>query len=151
MTKYILITLNVIFVISFSTLKAQNVKENAITGNWFTENNEAKINIYKAKDGKYYGSIIWLKEPIDKNGVPKKDIKNKNENLQNRSLIGIIILNGLQYNSQEKVWDRGRVYKPEYGHDADCIVYYIDDQTIKVKGYMGVKWLSETQVWKRVK
>lgn len=151
MKKFVLLSLNLLFAFSGFTMNAQNVKENVLVGNWFTENNEAKISIYKAKDGKYYGNIIWLKEPNDKNGAPKKDIKNKHENLQNRCLLGIIILNGLQYNSEEKAWDRGRVYKPEYGHDADCIIYYIDDQTIKVKGYMGVKWLSETQVWKRVK
>lgn len=147
--KNISIAFCLLFFFSFC-INAQIIREDAISGNWLTEKNEAKINVYKDKDGKYYGKIYWLKVSNDENGKPKKDIKNKHENLRNRSLIGVLILSGMQFNSSDKVWENGRVYKPDYGHDADCIIYYIDENTIKVKGYMGLKWISESQIWKRV-
>lgn len=135
----------------FSSIRAQIIHENAIIGNWLTENDEAKINIYKDKDGKYNGKLYWLKVPNDEHGNLKKDTKNKSETLRKRSLIGILIISGIQFNPKDKVWENGRVYKPDYGHDADCIIYYIDENTIKVKGYKGMKWISESQIWKRIK
>jgi uncharacterized protein (DUF2147 family) len=46
-----------------------------IVGVWLTENDESKIQIFKSGN-EYFGKIIWLKEPSDKNGNPKKDKNN---------------------------------------------------------------------------
>src|SRR3712207_5974302 len=33
-----------------------------LEGFWFNDKKDAKIQIYKATDGKFYGKIVWLKE-----------------------------------------------------------------------------------------
>lgn len=125
----------------------QKVEKDAIVGTWLIESGEAKVSIYKNGE-KYYGKIVWLKEPNDKNGNPKKDSRNQDEKLKDRTLDSIILIRDLIYNSETKVWHQGKIYKPGLGQEVDCIVTFVDNQTIKVKGMMGL--LSETQVWKRV-
>ncbi len=46
-----------------------------ITGTWYNAEKDAKIQIYKSGE-KYYGKIVWLKNPNDANGNPKTDVKN---------------------------------------------------------------------------
>ena len=70
--------LAILFVlITGPVLKAANA--DAIIGEWYTENNKSVVKIYK-QGGKYFGKIIWLKVPNDKNGYPKKDKNNPDKN-----------------------------------------------------------------------
>ena len=53
-----------IFIASFSYSQSYNIE-----GDWYTENNDAIIKIYK--DGNTLsGKITWMKTPNDKNGNP---------------------------------------------------------------------------------
>lgn len=121
---------------------------NDITGFWITETGEGIVEVY-SKDGKYYGRLVSLKKPNDENGNPVLDTKNKNKSLQNRKLIGVLILDSFQYNKEESNWDNGKVYDPNMGHEANGILTLIDSRTLKVKGYVGFKWISKSETWKR--
>ena len=46
---------------------AQN-KGDLIVGKWITDNGDSQIEFYQ-KEGKYYGKIIWLKEPLKHDGT----------------------------------------------------------------------------------
>src|SRR5437764_4509201 len=62
-----------------------------VEGVWLTEKKDAKVQIYKAADGKFYGKIIWLKDGV-KNGKPKTDENNPKGQLKNTPLMGLMIL-----------------------------------------------------------
>jgi hypothetical protein len=54
-----------------------------LVGLWLPSNGKARVNIYKAQNGRYYGKIVWLKEPNDPNtGKPKVDKNNPEEQTQ---------------------------------------------------------------------
>lgn len=62
---------------------------------WYNEGKSAKIHVYRAKDGKFYGKITWLKVP-DRNGKPKMDEKNPDAKLRAQPIIGLTILKGFK-------------------------------------------------------
>ncbi|HRZ76207.1 MAG TPA: DUF2147 domain-containing protein, partial [Bacteroidales bacterium] len=43
---------------------AQTAKADDLIGKWLNADKDAHIQVYKEK-GKFYGKIVWLKEPID--------------------------------------------------------------------------------------
>lgn len=58
---------------------------------WYNEEKTAKIQIYKAVDGKFYGKVVWLKVP-EVDGKPKIDIHNPDKAHRNDPIIGLLLL-----------------------------------------------------------
>jgi uncharacterized protein (DUF2147 family) len=123
--------------------------EDSIIGLWYTEGGKSKVDVYK-KNGKFYGKIIWLKEPNDENGNPKKDKMNPDESKRDRKILGLLILRNFEYDG-DKEWDDGKIYNPEDGETYSCIINMSDDgKTLDVRGYIGISLFGKTTVWKRV-
>ena len=116
-----------------------------LEGVWFNDKKDAKIQIYKAKDGKFYGKILWLKEPM-KNGKLKVDEKNPKEPLQQQPLVGLVILKGFEKDGY--TYDDGTIYDPENGKTYDCIMT-LKGKTVSIRGYIGISWIGRTTVWER--
>ena len=61
----------------FSTCLLAN--KNKVVGVWLTQDKDSKVEILQGEDGKYYGKVVWLKNPTE-NGKPQVDdeIRTKN-------------------------------------------------------------------------
>jgi len=125
--------------------KAATAQSDKIEGTWFNDIKDAKIQIYKSNDGKFYGKIIWLKEPI-KNGKPKLDEKNRNEKLQKQPIVGLLILKGFEKDGD--TYEDGTIYDPENGKTYDCKITY-KGKTLSIRGYVGISMFGRTTVWER--
>lgn len=117
-----------------------------IEGYWFNQEKDAKIEIYKAKDTKYYGKIVWLKNPTE-NGNQKLDSKNKDANLRSRPIMGLLILKGFE--KDDDIYDDGTIYDPKSGKTYDCKITPKDNNTLSIRGYVGISLLGRTTVWTR--
>src|SRR5688572_8653563 len=124
---------------------AANAQSDKIEGTWFNDVKDAKIQIYKSNDGKFYGKIIWLKEPV-KNGKPKLDDKNRNEKLKKQPIVGLVILKGFEKDGD--TYDDGTIYDPENGKTYDCKITY-KGKTLSIRGYVGISMFGRTTVWER--
>lgn len=129
-------------VVAGQQLQAQSDR---LEGIWFNDKKDAKIQIYKAKDGKFYGKILWLKEPT-KNGKLKVDDKNPKDQLQQQPLVGLVILKGFEKDGD--TYDDGTIYDPENGKTYDCIMT-LKGKTVSIRGYIGISWIGRTTVWER--
>jgi len=127
---------------------AVDAQKKDITGFWITETGEGIVEVYMDK-GKYYGRLVSLKNPNDENGNAAVDKKNPDKSLRTRKLVGILILDSFEYNKEERDWENGKVYDPNMGHEANGILSLVDSETLKVKGYVGFKWISKSETWKR--
>jgi uncharacterized protein (DUF2147 family) len=116
-----------------------------IEGIWFNEKKDAKIQVYKGNDGKYYGKIVWLKDPL-KNGKPKTDDKNPKQQLRNQPIVGLIILKGLV--KEDDGYADGTVYDPENGKTYDCKMS-CKGKTISLRGYIGISLIGRSTVWEK--
>ncbi|MEO8173552.1 MAG: DUF2147 domain-containing protein [Sediminibacterium sp.] len=119
-----------------------------IIGVWLSANGQAHLQIYKEAD-KYFGKLVWLKEPNNAKGTPKVDANNPDEQLRTKTLLGLVILRNFKYDDGE--WSGGRVYDPQNGKDYKCYMKLKDAKTLNVRGYIGFSLLGRTEVWTRVK
>lgn len=116
-----------------------------ITGKWINEDNDAQIEIFQ-KESKFFGKIVWLKEPNQPSGKPKMDLKNENENLRKRPIIGLIILSDLMYSNGK--WINGSMYSPKNGILVACTASILNENELKLTLSKSV--FRTTKIWKRI-
>ncbi len=137
----------------FTQVAAQEVKADDVLGVWLNEDKDAHIQIYKEGD-KYFGKIIWLKEPIDPDtGKPKVDDKNDDPKLQNRPIMGLLLLKDFVFDGDDE-WEDGEIYDPKSGNTYSCYMEFEDEDNkdlLKIRGYIGFSLLGRTTYWTRVK
>lgn len=136
----------IILVISFSSF-SQQITKDIIKGKWSTPSGDI-IEIYE-HESLYYGKIISLKESNDENGERPKDYLNPVKELRNRSLIGIDLLIGLEYDGDNE-WNNGRIYLPSECLVLECNIEYVDRDRINLVIPLGL-FTSETEIWRRKK
>jgi len=116
-----------------------------ITGRWINEDNDAQIEIFQ-KESKFFGKIVWLKEPNQPNGKPKTDMNNENERLRKRPIIGLVILSDLTFSNGK--WINGSMYSPKNGVSIACAASLITENELKLTLSKSV--LKTTKIWKRI-
>jgi uncharacterized protein (DUF2147 family) len=128
---------------------AQEAEADRLVGVWEPSNGKARVKIEKIGT-KYYGKIVWLKEPNDPNtGQPKVDKNNPDESLRTVPLKGYRMLKDFLYKGKYE-WAEGSIYDPENGSTYKCVIKLKDNNTLDIRGYIGVEALGRTDVWKRL-
>ena len=134
-----------LLLLSFIFLKSIiSSAQDAIEHQWFNEEKTAKIQIYKATDSRFYGKIVWLKEPL-KNGKPKVDDKNPKEALRKQPLMGLLLLKGFK-KDKDAVYEDGTIYDPKNGKTYSCIIKH-KGNALDVRGYIGISLIGRTTTW----
>ncbi|HLO69607.1 MAG TPA: DUF2147 domain-containing protein [Flavipsychrobacter sp.] len=111
---------------------------------WYNQEKTAKIQVYKAKDGRFYGKMVWLKEPLE-NGKPKVDKENPDEKKRNTPLIGLILLRGLEKDGDNE-YDNGKIYDPKNGKTYSCKITH-KGNTLDLRGFVGISLIGRTSTW----
>lgn len=129
-----------------TSAKAQAVKADDVIGKWLNEEQDAKIDVTKV-NGKFFGKIVWLKEPNEEWGTPKVDDENPDESLRNRPVMGLEILKDFVFDEDE--WNDGTIYDPKNGNTYKCYMELESPSTLKIRGYIGKAWmgLGRTTYW----
>lgn len=139
--------LTLLLIVSSSTIFAQADK---ILGTWLNEPKDAKIEVYQKGD-KYFGKIIWLKNNVNEDGSsPKLDSKNEEESLRKRPIVGINILQDLEWDQDDNEWDDGEIYDPRGGTTYSLYAKLEDANTLYLKGYIGFSLIGRSTTWTRV-
>ncbi|MFN3851498.1 MAG: DUF2147 domain-containing protein [Spirosomataceae bacterium] len=136
-----------ITVLFFSSFISFANNPDAILGVWKNGEGTGLVQIYKKGD-KYYGKIVWLKVANNADGTPRTDINNPDEKLKTRPLKGLENLRDFKH-SGEKKWEGGQIYDPKTGNDYSCEMTLVDDNTLEVRGFIGISLFGRTDVWKR--
>jgi uncharacterized protein (DUF2147 family) len=64
-------------------------------------------------------------------------------------LLGLNNLLGFSYKEKGE-YSGGTIYDPENGNTYNCVINLEDENTIQVRGYIGVQLFGRTDTWKRV-
>ena len=149
-SKNIFLTFLCAFFLFSGTSFAQKAA-NDIAGLWLPSSGKARVNIYLAKNGKYYGKIVWLREPNDpKTGVAKLDKNNPDEVKRKEPLMSFLLLKGFSY-KENGTYDEGTIYDPESGTTYKSTIEMPDKNTLNVRGFVGVSLFGKTDTWTRLK
>jgi uncharacterized protein (DUF2147 family) len=103
--------------------------DNSALGLWVGHTGRGAVEITDC-GGKLCGYVAWV-----------KDAENASE--CGKQIIGNVAPVGTNK------WDNGWIYDPDRGKKYDVEVTALDGGKLRVKGYAGTKWLSETYTWKR--
>lgn len=123
-------------------------KADDVIGEWYSENNESLVEMYKS-NGKYYGKITWLKEP-NRKGKPKVDDFNPDEKLRNRPVLGMVVLKDFIFDGENE-WKDGTIYDPKSGKTYSCYMKFESKDILKIRGYIGISLIGRTTKWTRKK
>lgn len=148
--KKFIVLLFAVFAISSSRSIAQTAptEGDKMLGVWEVGSGKARVKVTKYGD-KYAGKIVWLKEPKYEDGTNKRDKNNPDETKRNVPLLGYSNLLGFVYKGNN-TWEEGTIYDPESGSTYNCTIKLIDENTLDVRGYIGVQMFGRTDTWKRM-
>lgn len=148
MTLFLKTSSALLFWASTLLLSAQ-ADADRLLGVWEPSNGKARVKIEKIGP-KYYGKIVWLKEPVDpKTNQPKTDKNNPDESLRSVPLKGYRLLKDFSYSGNNS-WSEGTIYDPENGSTYSCTISMKDANTLDIRGYIGISTFGRTDVWKRL-
>jgi uncharacterized protein (DUF2147 family) len=100
------------------------------TGLWYDHTGRGAVEITKCGN-QLCGRLVWLKNPEHASKV-----------------CGIQIIGDVKPMGNN-AWDNGWIYDPERDAKFSVEITLVGPQALKVVGYMGTKFLSETMMWKR--
>ena len=134
-------------IILFAYIFVNSYQTNQIEGVWITQDDEtgkkkSEVLLYK-NEGKLYGKILNLLLEEDK-GKLCVNCKGENKNL---AIEGMVIVEGLELNG--KTWEEGTILDPKSGKTYSCYITFENENTLKVRGYIGFSLLGRTQKWIR--
>ncbi len=101
----------------------------APTGLWIDHTGRGGVEITKC-GGRLCGHIAWLKDA------------------KNSEVCGVQVI-GDAKPMRNGTWDRGWIYDPDANSKYDVELKPIGSEKLRVMGYAGTKFLSETMMWKR--
>jgi uncharacterized protein (DUF2147 family) len=125
-----------------------------ILGTWVTGDKRSHIEVYKKND-KYYGKVIALEKPVygpedPEAGKPIRDRHNKDPKLQKRAMMGIDVVSNFKFDGK-KSWVKGTVYDPDTGKTYKSKITLTGNDSMNLRGYIGISLIGQTTVWKRYK
>lgn len=103
--------------------------ESTPIGVWIDHTGRGAVEITDC-DGKLCGHVAWVQDAKDAEGCGAQIIGNVKK-------VGA------------STWDNGWIYDPDRDEKFDVEIKPIGDDKLRVTGYAGIKWLSETMTWKR--
>lgn len=121
-------------------------QKDKIEGLWYNAEKTAKIDIYKATDGTFWGKIAWLKEP-EQNGKPKIDENNPKAERRNDPLLHLAILRHFVKDG-DNLYNNGEIYDPKNGKTYSCKITH-KGTSLSVRGYVGISMLGRTTTWEK--
>ncbi len=117
-----------------------------IIGQWETYDDKTKekkaiIEIYQTNNA-YFAKIV--KSFIgEKNAICETCKGTK----KNKPIIGLVIIENIKKDGDEFIG--GSILDPENGETYKCYLKLINNNKLKVRGYLGVSFFGRTQYWIR--
>lgn len=116
------------------------------SGTWLTKDQDAHVRIADC-GGAICGTIVWLKEPIDKQtGKPPTDEHNPDVTKRTRPLMGVQVMYGMRPTGPGK-WS-GHLYNADDGKTYEGNLTVLGPDNVKVEGC--VIGLCGGETWQRV-
>ncbi len=146
-------TIGIAAVAVMVALGAYALSETDLVGQWTTAGDKSRVEIYKAADGTFEGRLVWLQEPDypagdAEPGKAKHDRENPDKSLQGRPILGLVFLKGFKFDGK-KEWGGGTVYDPESGKTYKGKMWLENDNTLGLRGFIGISLLGRTEKWTR--
>lgn len=131
-------------------ISAQNTKDDVL-GRWISTDKSVAVNVYR-EGNIFKAKVIWFDERLG-SGTPMNtriDSHNPNSKMRNRKVIGMDILENLNYNPANLRWENGKIYDASSGRTWDTFAEIQKDGKLFVRGFWKFTWIGKTLYFKRL-
>ena len=115
-------------------------------GVWLTEGGKARVEI-RPCGAMLCGRIVWIGDIPGIGGAEPRDVRNIDENLRDRPIVGLRVLTGLSDAGGGR-WDGGTAYNPEDGQIYRARIEIAGPDTLEIEGCALL--FCETRTWTRI-
>ncbi|MGE0659197.1 MAG: DUF2147 domain-containing protein [Reyranellaceae bacterium] len=131
-----------------------------VYGKWQTESTNAHVELYRCADparGEVCGKVVWLRNATNPDQTPAasveevRDVKNPDESLRQRRILGLEFLHGFRKSDEPGVWNGGKIYNAEDGETYSARITREAADTLVLRGFVLMPMLGKSQTWTRVK
>ena len=128
-----------------------NDKADNIVGEYLTDRggSKSKVRVTKNVDGTYDAQVFWVEKPLDAKGNKRKDVKNPDKNLRNVDIDQVVVVKGLKYDANDKVWGDGGIYDPSKGIRVNVTAEFESSEKLKLRG--TILGIGTTIYWTKIK
>ena len=122
-----------------------------ICGKWQSEKKNCIVQVYRDGDD-FKARLVWFDDSDDR-GKPMEsrvDYKNPDKSLKSRKLIGMNVLEDLEYKAKSNTWENGMIYDAQTGKKWNSSAYLTSEGALKVNGYWHFKFIGRTMTFNRV-
>jgi uncharacterized protein (DUF2147 family) len=120
----------------------------SIQGFWYTENRRGGVELYSCGD-QICGRFQWIS---DEEGPTSRDDNNPDPALRQRPLCHMQFMNGFASDPDQKNhFIDGTIYNPHDGGLYSAEMTLVDENTLRLRGYLFLPFLGESQIWRRAK
>jgi uncharacterized protein (DUF2147 family) len=125
-------------------------QDGGIAGRWLTEDGKGVIAIEPCGSS-LCGKIDWMKPPATAKpeDVPR-DKHNHDPARRQQPICGLRIIYGFHPDGDNsRSWLAGNIYDPESGETYHANITLEDRNHLRLRGYIGIPLLGESQIWTR--
>jgi uncharacterized protein (DUF2147 family) len=122
-----------------------------ICGKWKSEKKNCIVQVYREGDS-FRAKLVWFDDSDDsaKPMETRVDYKNPDKDLRTRKLIGMNVLENLEYKPKTNSWENGIIYDAQTGKKWNAAAYLTPDGALKVAGYWHFKFIGRTMTFYRM-
>ena len=121
----------------------------SIEGVWLSADGTGWIKIEIGENGPT-GSIAGSPDDAERQRPTDKDDLNPDPALRDRDLLGLTIMHSFTSAGDGK-WKNVRIYDPNSGKTYKCKLTLVDENTLELRGYIGISLLGRTETCTRRK
>lgn len=139
-----------VFAVGMAAFAAESAAARPEIGLWYDDTGQGVVEVYICQDNanRLCGRIVWLKDPLNAEGAPKRDRYNPKPELQGRSICGLPILGNLGL-MQDGTFDGGWIYDPKAGKSYSVALQFKQPDKLIITGYLGMKMLGKSFTWSK--
>ena len=121
-----------------------------VCGKWLSTEKNLIVHVFK-EDNDYKAKVVWFNSK-DKSKAMEEwtDDRNPDPALRDRKLIGMSILEGMDYIPKTRTWENGKIYDAKNGRHWSASAYVNKEGLLKVTGYWQFKFIGRTMSFTRV-
>jgi uncharacterized protein (DUF2147 family) len=147
MSKSFIVTLLLAAASVFSKANAQN--RDRICGKWMSSEKNLIVEVYRAGE-QFKGRIVWFNDDPSKPMGEWTDKNNPDPSLRNRKILGMDILRGMKYDTDNDSWNEGMIYDAKKGREWNASAFIDEHGLLRVRGYWHFKVFGRTMTFKRI-
>lgn len=151
MKKLMMIFIGALMMVLPSFAQGINDKADNIVGEYLTDRggSKSKVRVTKNVDGTYDAQVFWVEKPLDAKGNKRKDVKNPDKNLRNVDIDQVVVVKGLKYDANDKVWGDTKIYDPSKGIRVNVTAEFESSEKLKLRG--TILGIGTTIYWTKIK